>query len=129
MLNWTRISKSHIGTDWRRGGLCQQKGIPDAAYRAEGVPDHLKGKTQHKTLQARLSEDILHQRNAALFYRIEPGMFFLGELISAPDVPEKFKEKFPASRRTRDLQTDLSLGMSRGFLERCNRENSPLSQG
>ena len=93
------------------------RGILDAAYRAEIVPDHLKGKTQHKTLQARLSEDILYHRNASMFYRTEPGVFFLCELISARDVPDKFKEKFPARRRTRDLQKDSPLGISRAFLK------------
>ncbi len=94
------------------------RGILDAAYRAEIVPEHLKGKTQHKTLQARLSEDILYHRNASLFYRTEPGVFFLCELISAPDVPAKFKERFPARRRTRDLNKDSPLGISRLFLKK-----------
>lgn len=94
------------------------KGILDAAYRAHIVPDHLKGTTQHKTLQARLSEDILYHRASSLFYRTEPGIFFLCELISDPDIPEKYKEKFPARRRTRDLQKDNPLGISRAFLER-----------
>lgn len=100
------------------------KGILDAAYRAEIVPDHLKGKTQHKTLQARLSEDILHSRNASVFYRTEPGVFFLCELVSAPDVPDKFKERFPARRRTRDLQREMPLGVSRDFLRRWTKLHS-----
>lgn len=100
------------------------KGILDAAYRAEIVPEHLKGKTQHKTLQARLSEDILYHRNASLFYRTEPGVFFLCELISAPDVPDKFKEKFPARRRTRDLQKYSPLAISRIFLDTWKANNS-----
>lgn len=94
------------------------KGILDAAYRAQIVPEHLKGKTQHKTLQARLSEDILHHRSSSLFYRTEPGVFFLCELISDPNIPEKFKEIFPARRRTRDLQNENALGISRAFLNR-----------
>lgn len=92
------------------------KGILDAAYRAQIVPDHLKGQTQHKTLQARLSEDILYHRNASMFYRTEPGVFFLCELMSDPDIPEKYKERFPARRRTRDLQKESPLGISRAFL-------------
>lgn len=103
------------------------KGILDAAYRAEIVPEHLKGRTQHKTLQARLSEDILHHKNASLFYRTEPGVFFLSELISAPDVPEKFKEKFPARRRTRDLERDSPLAISRAFLKKWKQHISSSS--
>lgn len=99
------------------------KGILDAAYRAQIVPEHLRGKTQHKTLQARLSEDILHHRSSSLFFRTEPGLFFLYELISDPNIPEKFKEIFPARRRTRDLQNEHALGISRDFLKRW-RDNS-----
>ncbi|UWQ43940.1 winged helix-turn-helix domain-containing protein (plasmid) [Leisingera aquaemixtae] len=94
------------------------KGILDAAYRAHIVPEHLRGKTQHKTLQARLSEDILYHRSTSLFFRTEPGVFFLCEMISDPNIPEKYKEKFRARRRTRDLQTDSPLGISRRFLEK-----------
>lgn len=94
------------------------QGILNAAYRAQIVPEHLRGKTQHKTLQARLSEDILHHRSSSLFYRTEPGLFFLCELISDPSIPEKFKEVFPARRRTRDLQNENALGISRDFLKR-----------
>ena len=103
------------------------KGILDAAYRAEIVPEHLKGRTQHKTLQARLSEDILYHRNASQFYRTEPGVFFLCELISAPDVPDKFKEKFPARRRTRDLQKDWPLAINRSFLKTWKKRNFSCS--
>lgn len=101
------------------------KGILNAAYRAQIVPEHLRGRTQHKTLQARLSEDILYHRNASMFYRTEPGVFFLCELISDPNIPEKYKEKFPARRRTRDLQKESPLGISRAFLrEWCNGSHS-----
>ena len=99
------------------------KGILDAAYRAQIVPEHLRGKTQHKTLQARLSEDILHHRSSSMFYRTEPGLFFLCELISDPKIPEKFKEIFPARRRTRDLQNENALGISRDFLKSWNKSS------
>lgn len=92
------------------------RGILDAAYRARIVPEHLRGKTQHKTLQARLSEDILHHRSSSLFYRTEPGIFFLSELIADPSIPKKYKEKFQARRRTRDLKKGAPLGVRRSFL-------------
>lgn len=103
------------------------KGILDAAYRAQIVPEHLRGETQHKTLQARLSEDILHHRSSSLFYRTEPGMFFLCELLSDPTIPEKFKEKFPARRRTRDLQNESALGIRRSFLEQWREHDGQCS--
>ncbi|MER8724374.1 HTH domain-containing protein [Mesorhizobium sp. M1027] len=55
--------------------------ILDAAYRLQLVPDHLFGKTQHKTLHARLCEDILHNRRASLFARTAPGRFSLASRL------------------------------------------------
>lgn len=106
------------------------KGILNAAYRAHIVPEHLHGKTQHKTLQARLSEDILHHRASSPFFRTEPGMFFLSELIADPEIPEEFKEVFPARRRTRDLQSENALGISREFLKkwRANSDEFGLAE-
>ena len=79
------------------------KGILNAAYRAEIVPDHLHGKTQTKTLQARLSEDILHCKRDGRFFRTKPGYFFLTKFESDPIISDKFKDHFSARRRTRDL--------------------------
>lgn len=96
------------------------KGILDAAYKARIVPQHLYGKTQEKTLQARLSEDILYHHNRSAFFRTEPGCFFLVEFISDPDIPEKFKERFSARRRTRDLHREPSLAINKKFFEKCS---------
>lgn len=93
------------------------KGILDAAYKAKIVPPHLYGKTQQKTLQARISEDILSRKNNSLFYRTEPGVFFLSELFSDPNIPNKYKEKFPARRRSRDLHKDPSLAIDENFFQ------------
>jgi hypothetical protein len=94
------------------------KGILDAAYKARIVPEYLYGKTQEKTLQARLSEDILYNQRSA-FFRTEPGYFFLAELISDPTIPNKFKERFPARRRTRDLHREPSLAIDATFAKNC----------
>ena len=51
--------------------------ILEAAYRFQLVPEQLFGKTQHKTLQARLSEDLLHNCDCSVFARIAPGKFVL----------------------------------------------------
>lgn len=88
------------------------RAIISAAYRSGIVPEHLYGKTQHKTLQARLSEEILYNRRHAFFYRTEPGVFFLTEFMSDPMIPQKFKTPFPARRRTRDLLNEPSLALS-----------------
>lgn len=92
------------------------RAILDMAYQAGVVPTHLYGKTQQKTLQARLSEDILHHRETSLFYRTEPGHFFLIEFLDDPTIPEIWKNKFPARRRTRDLKRDNTLAVKNSFL-------------
>jgi len=56
--------------------------ILDAAYRLQLVPEHLFGKTQYKTLHARLSEEILRNRNNSVFTRTAPGRFALRHLSS-----------------------------------------------
>ena len=56
--------------------------ILDAAYRLQLVPEHLFGKTQYKTLQARLSEDLLRNRKRTIFARTGPGRFVLREQLS-----------------------------------------------
>lgn len=90
-------------------------GILEAAYGASIVPKHLYGKTQAKTLQARLSEDLLRSQYSA-FFRTEPGYFFLNELVSDPTIPPKFKEKFEARRRTRDLHIAPFLAIDADYV-------------
>lgn len=94
------------------------KAILDVAYQAGVVPKQLYGKTQQKTLQARLSEDILHHRETSPFYRTEPGQFFLAEFLEADDIPAEWKTPFPARRRTRDLRRANTLALKRSFLAR-----------
>lgn len=89
------------------------KSILTAAYRAGVVPTYLFGKTQHKTLQARISEDILHHRETSAFYRTEPGQFALVEFLKDPCVPVKWKTRFPARRRIRDLKRENALAVKR----------------
>ncbi len=93
------------------------KAILDAAYRARIVPSHLFGKTQHKTLQARLSEDILSFRNNSKFFRTQPGIFFLSALISDSEVADKHKRPFAARRRTRDLMREPVLALNCSFFK------------
>jgi hypothetical protein len=89
----------------------------DAAYKAGIVPSHLFGKAQHKTLQARLSEDILRLKLDSQFYRTDPGVFFLSEFRSDPNIADSFKDPFHARRRTRDLAKPYALAIRREFVE------------
>ncbi len=93
------------------------KAILEVAYQADIVPPHLHGKTQHKTLQARLSEDILSRRRNSNFYRTKPGYFFLTEFQTDPDIPSEYKEYFSARRRTRELSKEPALVIKCDFRE------------
>ena len=101
------------------------RAILDAARRAGVVPAHLRGKTQQRTLQARLSEDILHGREASRFYRTEPGQFALKEFLDDPNFPAKWRVEFPARRRTRDLKRPDSLAVHHTLV--ASLENGSIS--
>lgn len=65
--------------------------ILDAAYRLQLVPGHLYGKTQHKTLHARLAEDLLYNRRNTLFARSGAGRFGLRSHVEqGPDGTSKY---------------------------------------
>lgn len=74
--------------------------ILEAAYRLQLVPDHLFGKTQHKTLHARLCEDILQNRNTSHFVRTAPGRFSL----ASNTLPGDRKVNYVAPRRAYQLK-------------------------
>lgn len=92
------------------------RSILKAAYVSGAVPAHLFGKTQHKTLQARLSEDILHHRERSRFFRTEPGRFFLREFLVDGSLPTAYRKEMIARRRTRDLLRGPALGVDRNCL-------------
>lgn len=85
------------------------RAILNAAYLSELVPPSLYGKTQHKTLQARLSEDILFNRERSAFFRCAPGKFFLRELMHDPTLPVEYRTPIVARRRARELKTPAAL--------------------
>lgn len=97
--------------------------ILDRAYAAGMVPPELFGKTQHKTLGARLSEDILLRRDRSDFYRTAPGRYFLRRFLSDESVPEKYRIPFSARRRQRELNRGLrTLAFDRSALARANTD-------
>ena len=87
--------------------------IVEVAYRHDLVPSRLFGRTQHKTVGARLSEDILARRERSLFYRSEPGRFFLREFLSDPTIPKEFRSPIVARRRQRELRRGAPLTVKR----------------
>ncbi len=83
------------------------------AYRFDLVPFHLHGATQHKTLQARLSEHIVEFRDNGIFFRTAPGKFFLRSFLDDSTIPEEFRKPIVARRRTRELRRKDVLTLSR----------------
>ncbi|HZF96085.1 MAG TPA: winged helix-turn-helix domain-containing protein [Allosphingosinicella sp.] len=77
--------------------------IMDEAYLLHLVPPHLHGRTQHNTLGARLSEDILLLRENSRFYRAHPGRFLLREFLDDAAIPAEHRNPIIAKRREREL--------------------------
>lgn len=103
------------------------KSILKEAYKADLVPYRLYGKTQHKTLQARLSIDILNGKNKSLFFRNEPGKFFLREFINNSEIPLEYRKEVFAKRRARDLVRGPVLVAKDSELKDIFKGNSKIS--
>lgn len=82
------------------------------AYKSGIVPTNLHGKTQHKTLGARISEDIISKRERSRFFRTSPGKYFLRDFLDDPGIPEDFRRPFYARRRLRDLVRGPTLAIN-----------------
>ena len=95
-----------------------------SAFAQNLVPAQLHGTTQHKTLGARVSEDILLRQERSAFFRTEPGKFFLKEFLTDPDIPEKYKTPMIARRRERDLQRGRYLAISGSYIHRDTKYTS-----
>jgi hypothetical protein len=106
----TCVSDSYLGIAERvleraRRPLSTQE-IMREAYLHDLVPPHLHGKTQHKTLGARLSVDILRRREASPFFRPRAGRFFLRMFIADDKLPVEYRTPIVAKRRERELSKD-----------------------
>lgn len=102
------------------------RAILAAAYRSGLVPSHLYGKTQHKTLQARMSEDIIARREHSPFYRTAPGRFFLREFLTDTSLPEDFRRPAPTRRRFRELLRGPALALDLDALKTIAVENASI---
>jgi hypothetical protein len=88
------------------------------AHRKGLVPSSLYGKTQDKTLGARISVDIVKHRDRSWFFRTGPGRYFLREFLDDTSVPEKYREPFQARRRIRELLRGPALAIPVAELQR-----------
>lgn len=103
------------------------RAILAAAYRRGLVPHHLHGKTQHKTLQARLSEDIVARRERSTFFRTAPGRFFLTEFLTDNSIPEEFRTPIATRRRARELIQGSILAIEAQRLKSITDHNLPIA--
>lgn len=80
-------------------------------YLQDLVPPHLHGRTQDKTLHARLSEDVT--RNNSRFFRTGPATFFLHSLLNDPTLPASYRKRYFAPPRHKELKRDPILTLYR----------------
>lgn len=102
------------------------KAILASAYRLGIVPIHLHGKTQHKTLGARISEDILERRDRSIFFRTAPGRFFLRQLLTDLSIPEEHRRPIIARRRVRELLYGPALAFDSRDLEEITKNTNVI---
>ena len=67
------------------------------------LPRDLYGRTQHKTLQARLATDNLKNRSKSAFYRTGPGRFFLRAFMTDQSIPLRHRQEYHAPLRANQL--------------------------
>lgn len=91
-----------------------------AAYQLQIVPRDLYGRTQHKTLQARLSTDILKRRSRSDFYRTGPGRFFLRAFQGDRSIPSRYRREYMAPLRAAQLGRFDVLAFVRTEVRRLN---------
>ncbi|MFB0693011.1 winged helix-turn-helix domain-containing protein [Agrobacterium pusense] len=87
------------------------RAILKLAHAMDMVPYQLYGRTQHKTLQARLSEDILYRKERSPFFRTKPGVFFLRRFLTDSNIPIEYRREMTARRRTRELLRGPALSI------------------
>jgi predicted NUDIX family phosphoesterase len=73
------------------------------------MPSRLHGKTQHKTLNARLSEHIQGFREKSLVYRVAPAKYFLTEFLNDPTIPAAYKKRYRGFLRYKQIRSENVL--------------------
>lgn len=88
-----------------RGKPLSATSILSEAERFGFMPKHLSGATMHKTLQARISDDINTLQQSSKFYRVGVGKYFLRELSSDPTLPLAIRKEKEPPGRTKSIET------------------------
>ena len=102
--------------------------ILEIAYLNEIAPKHLHGKTQYKTLNARISEDVLRRGERSVFYRTNPGVFYLRKYLNTESLSSKHTP-FIARRRERDLRKKPVLTVKKNCIEKFLKKDFTISLG
>ena len=87
------------------------------AHQLQLVPRDLYGRTQQKTIQARLATDILKNRSKSEFYRTGPGRFFLRALQFDRTIPHRHRREYHAPLRAAQLGRFDVVAFPRSTLE------------
>jgi predicted NUDIX family phosphoesterase len=82
------------------------------AAQAGIMPVHLTGRTQHKTLNARISEHIREHADPnkpALIYRVAPATYFLTEFQNSLDTPARYRIPYRGFLRYKQVRLEHVL--------------------
>jgi hypothetical protein len=74
-----------------------------------------RGRTMHKTLQARITEDLLQKRHRSRFVRVSRGLYSLRSLLDAQERPTTIT--LVGSHRVRSLPQDRILSIPRAIAD------------
>lgn len=97
------------------------------AHQLQLVPRELYGRTQQKTMQARLASEILRNRSKSEFYRTGPGRFFLRALQSDRATPLRYRREYQAPLRAAQLGRFEVVAFPRAAIaELSSRIESPF---
>lgn len=91
-----------------KGRPMHTREILSVARRYSFFPPHLKGKTPHKTLNARVAEHIRSEGASSLFYRTAPATYFLSRHAEQLP-PEQQPEVFHGIRRDKVVKKENVL--------------------
>ncbi len=101
--------------------------ILKTAHQLQLVPRDLYGRTQQKTMQARLASNILNYRSKSEFYRTGPGRFFLRTFLSDSRIPSRYRREYQAPLRAAQLgRFDVIAFPRRALVQLASKVASPF---
>ncbi|MFP5517375.1 MAG: hypothetical protein ACLGJC_30380 [Alphaproteobacteria bacterium] len=102
--------------------------IIELANKYRMIPDHLHGKTIHKTLQARISENIVKYRFKSPFFRVSPGIFYLRNLQDENAYGLSQLSEYVAIRRQKSPRRQRVLCIDASYLKEIVESKEEVNQ-